>query len=215
MENKLTAVRRVASEIRTRLLAIVQSISQGSHMLRPEVRLQEQGEMLADYVNAGDTVLDVGCGTGYLSANLEDMYDVKPTGLDVQDIRERSIDFNTFDGTSIPFPDRSFDHVLLSYALHHSQDPTALIQECRRVARNSIIVFEDLPDHLFGRFMLYIHIWIFALRYPFQPAKLTQYRSALRWLHGQATGVVQIAIPPQWLHVLYPRDLLVYSLSDD
>jgi ubiquinone/menaquinone biosynthesis C-methylase UbiE len=171
--------------------------------------------MLGDYVRQGESILDVGCGTGHLSKCLEEMYAVKATGLDVRDVRAQPILFRSFDGTSIPFPERTFDHVLLSYALHHAQDPGTLIQECRRVARRSIIVFEDLPDHLFGRVMLFVHLWAFATFYPFKPAKMAQYRSALKWLGDQARNVVRIAIPPKWLHVLYPRFLLVYVLSDD
>jgi SAM-dependent methyltransferase len=211
----MTAVQRFAMGIRTRLLAVRQSISQASHMFRPEVRLRDQAEMLGDYVRQGESVLDVGCGTGYLSKNLEEMYAVKPMGLDVKDFRARPISFRSFDGTSIPFPDRTFDHVLISFALHHAQDPMTLIQECRRVVRHTIIVFEDLPDRLFGRIMLFLHLEIFALFYPIRHARSEHYRSALEWLGGQAIHVVRIAMPPEWLHFLYPRYLLVYALSDD
>jgi len=212
---EMAAVQRFATRVRTLIPAIIQSISLASHMFRPAIRLQYQAEMLRDYVRQGDSILDVGCGTGYLSKYLKEIYAVEPIGVDVKDFREHPIAFRTFEGTSIPFPERTFDHVLISYALHHVQDPRTLIQECRRVARRTIIVFEDLPDHLFGRLMLFLHIWIFALSYRFKPAKRAHYRSALNQLADDATNVVRIAIPPKWLHVLYPRFLLVYALSDD
>jgi SAM-dependent methyltransferase len=211
----MTAVRRFATRIRTRIRATTQSIALASHMFRPAIRLQYEAEMLRDYVRQGDSILDVGCGTGYLSKYLNEMYAVEPMGVDVKDFREHPISFRSFDGTLIPFPERAFDHVVISYALHHAHDPRTLIQECRRVARRSIIVFEDLPDHLFGRLILFLHVSIFALSYPFRPAKSAHYRSALNRLGDHATNVVRIAIPPKWLHVLYPRFLLVYALSDD
>jgi SAM-dependent methyltransferase len=215
MEMELTAVQRFATSTLTRILAIIQSISLASRMFRPEIRLQDQAEMLRDYVRQGDSILDVGCGTGYLSKYLKEMHAVEPIGVDVKDFREHPIPFHSFDGTSIPFPERAFDHVLISYALHHAHDPGTLIQECRRVARRTVIVFEDLPDHLFGRLMLFIHVSIFALSYPFRPAKGEQYRSALNRLGDQATNIIRIAIPPKWLHILYPRFLVVYALSND
>ena len=215
MEMKMTAVRGFPKRIQKRLTPLRESVSQASHMFRPVIRLQDQAEMLNDYVHAGASILDVGCGTGYLSKYLEEMYAVKSTGLDVKDLREQPITFYSFDGTTIPFPTWTFDCVLLSYSLHHAHDPVQLIQECHRVARRTIIVFEDLPRHLFASLMLFIHVWIFAVRYPSGPARSPRYREALKWLGDRAVDVTQTAIPPKWLHTLYPRFLLVYTLSTD
>ncbi len=82
--------------------------------MQPALRLRDQAEALAGYIERGDTVLDVGCGTGYLSAYLRDMYGADPTGIDVTDARVTDIAFVEFDGTSIPFPDNSFDHVAMT-----------------------------------------------------------------------------------------------------
>src|SRR4029077_13578419 len=113
-------------------------LSEAQQVMQPAVRLREQAAALADYVHQGDSVLDVGCGTGDLSAYLREMYGAVPTGIDVKDFRETDIEFSEFGGTSIPFPDRSFDHVILSEVLHHSHDPVTLISECRRVARRRV-----------------------------------------------------------------------------
>lgn len=82
-------------------------LSQALHVMRPAVRLRDQAETLAAHLDAGDNVLDVGCGTGLLSAYLQQMYRVDPTGLDVKDFRRAQIPFRQFDGTSIPFPDNA------------------------------------------------------------------------------------------------------------
>jgi SAM-dependent methyltransferase len=217
----MTAVQRFADGIRTRRLEERQRISQASHRLvllaekrlfRAAIRLREQAEMLGDYIRQGESVLDVACGAGYLSKYLEEMYAAKPTGLDVTDFRAVPISFRSFDGTSIPFPERTFDHVVLSFVLHHSHDPMTLVQECRRVARRSIMIFEDLPETLFGRIRLFLHVSICALFYPFRPAGIADYRSALMWLNNKAVNVVRIAMPPE-RPTLYPRFLLVYRLS--
>lgn len=171
--------------------------------------------MLGDYVGPGDSVLDVGCGAGYLADNLHQMYAAVTTGLDVQDFRRSDIAFRRFDGISIPFPDGSFDHVVLSFVLHHSQDPMALIRECRRVARRSVIVFEDMPDNRFGKMLTSIHVGIFNEFYRLRSTR-GDYRSALEWLGGNVVNVTRILLPVEWFDVIYrvPRFLLVYQLSD-
>ena len=114
-------------------------------------RLSHQAGMLGNHLLPGSSILDVGCGTGYLPKYLEEMYGVKSNGLDVADFNETGIAFRVFDGVRIPLPDQSFDHVMLSFTLHHAHDPMTLIQECRRVARRSVLVFEDMPDNRYGR----------------------------------------------------------------
>jgi SAM-dependent methyltransferase len=172
--------------------------------------------MLGDYIAQGDRVLDVGCGAGYLANNLQEMYGAELTGLDVQDFRIGDIAFRRFDGTSIPFPDRAFDHVILSFVLHHSRDPMTLIQECRRVARHSIIVFEDLPDSRFGRILVSIHVGLFKSAYRLKSTG-GDYPSALAWLGRNVANVVRIVLPVEWFDVLYrvPHILLIHQLSND
>lgn len=189
-------------------------LTEAQHVMQPAVRLREQAEALADYVGPGDSVLDVGCGTGHLSTYLREMYAAIPTGIDVKDSRQTDIPFAEFDGTSIPFPDKSFDHVVLSEVLHHSHDPVRLTAECDRVARRRIMVFEDMPEGLVGKLALQAHVQAFAYyhRYPFRPARLDEYRQALAWLATKAAGVTRIPQPPEWLTV-YPRVLYVYDLT--
>jgi ubiquinone/menaquinone biosynthesis C-methylase UbiE len=171
--------------------------------------------MLGDYIGRGDRVLDVGCGAGYLANYLQEMCGADLTGLDVQDFSTGDIAFSRFNGTSIPFPDQTFDHVILSFVLHHSRDPMTLIQECRRVARRSVIVFEDLPENRFGRMLVAIHVGLFKTAYRLRSTG-GDYPSALAWLGCNAANVVQIVLPVEWFDVLYrvPRFLLVYEFSD-
>lgn len=67
--------------------AAKQRLAQAQQLLRPVERLRGQAEAVANYLGHGETVLDVGCGTGHLSAYLPEMYGVQPTGVDVKGFR--------------------------------------------------------------------------------------------------------------------------------
>jgi SAM-dependent methyltransferase len=210
----MTAALPVAEKIRTRYRAERQRFSEAQYVLRPPERLRVQAEALADYLSQGDTVLDVGCGTGYMSAHLQEMYGVRASAVDVVDLRQVQMSFQQFDGTSIPFPDKSFDHVVLSEVLHHSHEPMGLVKECRRVAHRSIILFEDMPDGRLGKLILYLHVRIFARRYdyPFKAASIRDYRSALAWLQDNTSCIARIPQEPEWFTV-YPRVLFVNDVT--
>lgn len=96
----------------------------------------------------GDTVLDVGCGSGYVLAELAAERAV--TGIDIVDTRAPQLPpfpFQKYDGLQLPFADDSFDVVLLIFVLHHVPNPLKhrLVDEARRVARRHIVVMEDTP----------------------------------------------------------------------
>ena len=177
-------------------------------------RLESQADMLGGHIGSGDTVLDVGCETGHLCRYLADMYGATTTGIDVHDARSIPIDFSVFDGRSIPFEDNAFDHVVLSFVLHHCNDPMTLIKECRRVARYSVIAFEDLPETRVEKGLAKIHIGLFKVAYRLESAG--DYRTALQWLSDDAASVVQTPLPQDWFDVAYrvPHVMLVYQLVD-
>jgi len=100
--------------------------------------------------------LDVGCGTGALAARLSaagyEMTGVDPSGgmLDVLRSRAPEVRAVKASGTSLPFPDDSFDLVLSVAVMHHVADPEDVrraLAEMVRVARPSgrILVWDHNP----------------------------------------------------------------------
>jgi SAM-dependent methyltransferase len=179
-------------------------------------RNRVQAEMLADHIRSGDTVLDVGCGTAHLTQCVADTFGAKVTGMDVQDFRVAQVPFQQFDGVSIPAPDNSFDHIILSFTLHHCNEPLKLIQDCRRVARRTVMVFEDLPSSKYENMLLAMHVrrfrWKFRLEH-----EGGDYRSALDWIAANSQRQQRTPMPYEWFadHFYVPRALLVYQLSED
>ena len=102
---------------------------------------------IARRLSDGDSVLDVGCGTGHMLAQLALFKDIQPQGVEIALLPDRfhDIPMTTYDGRSLPFADGSFDATLVCYVLHHLEPPAAaaLFAEIVRVTRRRIFLIED------------------------------------------------------------------------
>ena len=102
-------------------------------------------QSLIDYAlpHLGEKVLDLGCATGnYMTALNKRGFQC--TGADVNSAyveiaRKKGLDVHTV-SNSLPFPDKSFDSVVIFEVAEHLQDPLAVLSEAKRVARKSIIL---------------------------------------------------------------------------
>jgi hypothetical protein len=79
-------------------------------------------------------------------------------GIDVVDKRIYQIPFKIYDGKKIPFPEDYFDLVIIAFVLHHTEDPILILEEAKRVGKR-IIIFEDLPEGIFGKVYCFLH-WV-------------------------------------------------------
>lgn len=118
-----------------------------------------------DYLKAGCSALDIGCGVGYALDVLETDFGCTPFGCDVV-VPPNPIDrFALFDGRNLPYRDKSFDVAFLIFVLHHADDPSVLLREASRIARNAVIVVEDTPragfEHRWGA----MHVHSFSKRH--------------------------------------------------
>ena len=107
---------------------------------------------LKGFIQGEKTGLDVGCGSGKLTAEIGEEFGMKTQGIDLKRPKSKSTKFKLFDGQTIPFENDSFDAVFLFDALHHVSGKTArqrLLSECSRVARQSVI----LKDHYYSTFL--------------------------------------------------------------
>ncbi|HYT30745.1 MAG TPA: methyltransferase domain-containing protein [Actinomycetota bacterium] len=113
-------------------------------------RDNEVGRRVGRRLVPGERVLDFGAGTGQLSRWLAARYGVRPVLADLVEYsnRRRGLPFVKMDDPfHVPAEDRSFDAVLLLFALHHNRYEAQgkVLAEAARLFRRRLIVLEDTP----------------------------------------------------------------------
>lgn len=108
-------------------------------------------------VQAGQSAVDVGAGTGFISTALL-AAGLRVTAVDQsQEMLNRlaenlghlgTIDCLVSNGESIPLPDNTADHALANMYLHHVKSPPAAIREMARVVKpGGMVIITDLDEH--------------------------------------------------------------------
>jgi len=135
--------------------------SSGGLTLRNKRKVLTLRDHLAELLPNGAKVLDVGCGDGALAYSiLQRRPDLEIRGIDVLMWKETTIQVDRFDGESIPYDDASFDVVMFVNVLHHTEDPTVLLREAKRVTRTSILIKDHTRDGMFADATLRFMDWV-------------------------------------------------------
>ena len=123
---------------------------------KPLVEANQANRIIADAVEPG-SILDLGCGDGMLLSLLAKR-GIAGIGLDLSGkavaiAQERGLDCRVHDLTEpLPFPDKSFDSVLIVDVLEHLYRPDQLLAEAARVASCYVYIstpnFASLPARL-------------------------------------------------------------------
>jgi SAM-dependent methyltransferase len=106
----------------------------------------------------GEKFLDLGCGSGIFTKKIEGKLKKEVFGIDIVDKRVYQFPFKIYDGKNIPFSNDYFDVVIIAFVLHHTEDPISILKEAKRVGKK-IIIFEDLPEGIFGKVYCFLH-WV-------------------------------------------------------
>lgn len=139
-------------------MSIVKSLH--SHLVFPK-RVTVLAKLVGNLIPDNYTVLDVGCGDGLIDRHImENRPDLKITGTDVLKREETHIPVTVFDGKKLPFPDKSFDCVIFIDTLHHTDDPTSIMAEAKRVAKRNIIIKDHYAENRFSFTVLKFMDWV-------------------------------------------------------
>ena len=114
------------------------------------MKLRADLELIADLINPGARVLDLGCGEGDLLAHLQATKQVNGYGLDVDadnicicldkgvNVIEQDLDAGLSN-----FGDNSFDMVVMTETLQSVRAPDRLLSEMLRIGEECIITFPN------------------------------------------------------------------------
>jgi SAM-dependent methyltransferase len=109
----------------------------------------------------GDSVIDVGCGTGSLTfalpeyANVSSVKGIDLTNAYVEAARARNqnpkITFDLGDATALPYADASFDRAFCMLVLHFIPDAAKAVAEMRRVVKRGGTITGAVWDNYSGQ----------------------------------------------------------------
>ncbi|MEP4704371.1 MAG: methionine biosynthesis protein MetW [Hyphomicrobiales bacterium] len=107
-------------------------------------------ELIADLIEPGTRVLDIGCGDGKLLRILESRKDVDARGIEIS---PEGVTKCLAEGLSViqgnansdlgPYPDKSFDWVILSQTVQAVDDPKHVVRELVRIGKKAIVSFPN------------------------------------------------------------------------
>src|SRR5579884_489529 len=116
----------------------------------PEVLNRLDYAMIAEIVEPGSRVLDLGCGEGELLAWLRNHKHVDASGVEIDPNKVRhaiargvSVYQSDIDKGLADYPDGTFDFVILSQTLQEMLYPLRVLREILRVGRHAIITFPN------------------------------------------------------------------------
>jgi methionine biosynthesis protein MetW len=106
--------------------------------------------LIRDLINANARVLDLGCGTGDLLANLQTTKNVNGYGLDkdpanIQVCLSKGVNVieQDLDTGLRNFADNNFNMVVMTDALQAVRDPRGLLREMLRIGEECVVTFPN------------------------------------------------------------------------
>ena len=107
-------------------------------------------QLVADMVDHGARVLDLGCGDGALLSLLADSRNVDARGLELSQggvnlcvARGLSVIQGDADTDLATYPDDAFDYVILSQTLQAVRRPRTVLENMLRIGRRAIVSFPN------------------------------------------------------------------------
>ena len=143
-------------------------------------RIRTLTDSLDSVVPRAADILDVGCGNGIISHNLQQLSPHRRfMGIDVLARKTCLIPCQIYDGNTIPFAPESFDYVLFVDVLHHMTEPEKFLAQAVRIARRGIIIKDHYSENGFDHQTLTLMDWFGNAQYGV--ALPNNYKSRAQW----------------------------------
>lgn len=147
----------------------------------------------------GKDLLEIGSGTGYQLSLLANRCK-SVNGIDLADssyAQDRLMPVIDYDGTHIPFPDRTFDVIFSSSVLEHIRDVSGFHAEMHRVLKDDGVAVHIVPTHNW-------RIWTSLAHYPALPKTVLSAlkrgaggRAGTNGRRGIASKIGAVLFPPR------------------
>jgi SAM-dependent methyltransferase len=128
-----------------------------------ERRSRQLIEQVSEWLPAEGPVLDLGSGTGHLSARLERERGIEVVTVDVSDIHVVGRPPVLIADGVLPFEAGRFSAALLFCMLAYPTDPAGVLSEAARVTRGPIIVVQSLHSGRVGYAWLRIREFLWTI----------------------------------------------------
>jgi ubiquinone/menaquinone biosynthesis C-methylase UbiE len=103
------------------------------------------------------SLIDIGCGNGYLLKRFEKEGFSNLTGIDIHPPeKDGNIHYVSGNVEELPFEDNSFDIVTCNHMIEHVLRPEKTISEIKRIAKKKVII--TLPKQRYYRYTFELHI---------------------------------------------------------
>ena len=136
-------------------------------------------------------VIDLGAGKGLLAQEMVRRFNARVTMVDVASYNQSDLPLTVCDSRALAFANDSFDYAILSFVLHHTCNPDTILREALRVAREVIVIENDVRGTLRQWLTRAIDSYP-ALRYGTPPCYLAQTRD--EWMRLFAGFPVNVQV---------------------
>lgn len=185
-----------------------------------KIRWKRRVKMLVDPLKSGDSILELGCGTGYFTKELAKL-DIHVTAIDVspelidqakETIRSDHVTFAIQNAYQMDFANECFHAVIGSSVLHHLDINKAISEIYRVLKTGGTIAFTE-PNMLNPQIALQKNIPYLKRKLGDSPDETAFFRWKIRKLL-KINGFKQIEVTPfDFLHPAVPEKLIKFISS--
>jgi len=141
-------------------------------------------DSFAAVIQPHSRIIDLGAGKGLLAQEMAQRFDARVTMVDVASYNQTQLPLTVCDSRQLAFADASFDYAVLSFVLHHCPHPETLINEALRVAREVIVIENQVEGRIRGAITRLIDSWP-SIQYGTPPCYFTKTRDEwFEWFSG-------------------------------